>query len=298
MALQLAPWLQPPDYLRYIDSGAQLGLGVRRADLEQAAQQQRAQQATAELRQNWAAKMLENQTAQVNRAATRDYQMQNLGLEGQRNLNMDMHNLATEQNTLAGQKQSAATAAAALAESKRRTDLLFGKPGATRVTNEDMFKRRLYGSTLDQIVGLENSRPNTALKDLPALEGRLTVLRNQQTALENSIKPQNLDPLGPHAQNSIGALTRNSGQLMGPPASLAPPPPLDVAPPNQGNMYDLSLGSASPQLAPPIPLTASPAGGTQQTKVPVTFAIGQAYKAKYGTRAAVEEALTRDGYTW
>jgi hypothetical protein len=59
--MQLAPWLQPPDYLRAIDSGAQLGLGVRRADLEQAQMAQRAAQAAAELRQSWAAKMLENQ---------------------------------------------------------------------------------------------------------------------------------------------------------------------------------------------------------------------------------------------
>lgn len=98
--MQLAPWLQPPDYLQSIDRGAQLGLDVRRADLEQAAQQQRAQQAAAELRQSWAVKMLENQRmTEQNRLTTESNQLYRSGMLDARNRGLDI------QETKAGQPQ-------------------------------------------------------------------------------------------------------------------------------------------------------------------------------------------------
>lgn len=91
MALQLAPWLQPPDYLKSIDSGAQIGLGMRRNDLEQAQMAQRAREQAAQLQQNWALKMLENQRmTEQNRLTAEGNTFYKTGMLDARNRGLDI----------------------------------------------------------------------------------------------------------------------------------------------------------------------------------------------------------------
>jgi hypothetical protein len=91
MAFQLAPWLQPPDFLRSIDQGANLGLGLRRNDLEQARMAQQAQQAAAELQQSWAEKMMANtRMAEQNRLTRESNDLYRAGMLDSRNRGLDI----------------------------------------------------------------------------------------------------------------------------------------------------------------------------------------------------------------
>jgi hypothetical protein len=91
MAFALAPWLQPQNFLDAIQSGAQLGLQVRRADQDQAEAAARQQQAAAQLQQNWATTMLNNQRMREQNQATRESnELYRTGMLDARNRGLDI----------------------------------------------------------------------------------------------------------------------------------------------------------------------------------------------------------------
>jgi hypothetical protein len=248
MAFQLAPWLQPPDFLAAIRSGADLGLQVRAADQRQAEAAARQQEAMAQLQQSWAEKMMANQTSQKQLAANSQYRMDNLGLENQRNLTTASHYANMEQNALSGQKLTDAHNAATLAETIRHNKQAENNP-AYRVSQTDMLDRAAFGRNLDMDNQIENLIMSGKVSDPTEVKN----LRSQQ----GSLRAANSNIVSRATQPSAGGLPSLGTAPVPSPfittdSPLAPlGPQLQIAPPNQGNMY-----------APSLALTASPASGT------------------------------------
>ena len=222
---------------------------MRRADLEQAQMAQRARERAAQLQQNWAAKMMENQRMTEQNQLVAQNRADNLSLEGQRNLTTASHYRALENSAMSGQKQAAELAAAtqlglntrAAAVQKGLNDRAGNKPNP--------FDLSQFGSE------------NTALRQNMAAQGKLDLSQASDRDKLVELQVQQYD-----IQSQIDGLRAvnpgiNLGGVgMGSPSNIATAPSSNV----QRNAFypDEVSPTGSPQLAPPLPLTNSPAAGT------------------------------------